>query len=152
MSGMEAVERVIGLGPTVSVAAVAAPGEARVRALFASSVGYGRVPPTPIEVTVGDASGLWVGVLKPLYQGARISHVAGLEELERALRDYHPETESPRVAAVLAAIVYLQAIGGLTTGSPWTEPLRSPPVADAMHAGQDKDRIRMVERLGGKVD
>jgi phage terminase large subunit-like protein len=122
MPSGEAARRVCELsaGGKVSVAVVAKDAAERFVGLLAMAAREGAMPPPAHPIPIGDASGLWTGLLKTAYEAERLTHADGLEALERAVTDYRPGVDSSRVGALLAAVSYLRDIGGLSgAGTPW---------------------------------
>lgn len=156
MSGHEMAGRVASLARTgkIAVAPVAKPAGARVTTLLGMVASGGFLVPPVHEVAVKDTLGLWTGLLKSLYEGERLVHGGTFQDLERTLREYQPTSGEPthRIEALLAAVTYLQSVGGLASGATWETPLCSPSLAEALDVGHPNDRPALVQRLGGVAD
>lgn len=140
MPSGEAARTLVALAATgkVSVAAVAKDAVERLQGVLVTAALAGHMPPPVQPMTIGDGVGLWTGALKSVYEAGRLTHAEGLEALERAVTEYKPGSDSPRVAALLAAVSYLRDIGGLQgAGVPWESGQTAP------------SRASMIERRPG---
>lgn len=146
MPSGEAAQTLVALAATgkVAAAAVAKDAAERLGGVLATATLAGHMPPPVQPMAVGDASGLWMGLIKSAQSAGRLTFAATpeLDALERAVTEYKPGADSPRVAALLAAVSYLRDIGGLRgAGVPWSiEQAQAPQRRGAMMDGDIQQR------------